>query len=179
MTHLLRDLSSDHYWDAIFLQEYCFARPEGLQIVDGHLLLIGESTQRKCTALVVHKRWIPHVTNIDGKCGLATAHLHVGGATTVKLISAHFDPTLRNTSDFESEIERLERAMDPSKDMLIGIDLNTEINRLNALGHVGEYAKDIACTHRSRRFIQFLIKQCNIQTQQKSKHAHYTHRNVE
>ena len=47
---MLRDISAEHYWDVIFVQEYSTARPEGIQVVDSHLVLIGGS-ERDAKAL--------------------------------------------------------------------------------------------------------------------------------
>ena len=74
---MLRDLSADHSWDVLFLQEFSTARPEGLQMADGHAIIIAGSERRKSSALIIHKRWIPYISKISGKNGIATAELHV------------------------------------------------------------------------------------------------------
>ena len=67
---LLRDLTADYTWDVLFLQEFAMARPEGLQMIESHLVVIGGCERRKSPALVVHNRWIPFLHESLGSMGL-------------------------------------------------------------------------------------------------------------
>ena len=75
----LQDVSIDTEWDVMFLQEFCPPRPEGMQIRGRHLILFGSDGARKCTALVINAKWIPHVGMLSGRAGLAAAELRIPG----------------------------------------------------------------------------------------------------
>ena len=97
------DFSTDFYWDFMCIQEFCTSRPDGLQIRNNNLVIIGGNVDRKCPALVIHRRWIPYICNISGNHGISSADLRIPGNRTIRLASVHVDPRVRSANDFEEE----------------------------------------------------------------------------
>ena len=156
MESFLESFSLDMFWDILCIQEFCRARPAGLQIRAGHLVIVGGSATRKCPALIIHRRWIPMIKTITKHDGAAVAELHIPGNPSITLVSIHIDPKMRSAADFEDEIMRLESIAQTSRYLMIGTDLNTELCNKYENECVGTYVNKNEDTLRARRMLDFL-----------------------